>query len=281
MISLAVLAGLMHLSYIDDRRVIECNIQNAEQCVQLLPDELAHNLLQRYPNWPQDIGYRQAVSYVFDNEHVAGMILLANPHRNQVYQQWLGSDWYTYEAADEAQLVRWHELGHVYARNQISALPELPEVDGELGLNVALYQQEILADLYVAWRIAVQHQDWPLLNQQIHRRNLAMMKRDSDVNHWSVPWLLPLLSIDPKQVAQLDYPEFSKLALTLVKPIDKSELLELLYLFRREFSDGATTPSNKRYLSWRRAQFGTYVEPTLVELMGKKTATKWTQLRYF
>ncbi|GLP95666.1 hypothetical protein [Paraferrimonas sedimenticola] len=278
--ALALAAAVQWLP-VGAKQSLVCELHQAQQCIAQLPSELRQAFYQAEPDFPESLGMRQAVSYVFDHPELVGVVLLANPHQNQRFSQFLHSGWHNYQVENEAQLVRLHELGHLHAQ----AIPEqwlpLPEQISTHDWQAKRYRQEVYADLYLAWKMAAIEASWSSIQAQINRRNLAMMSRKRDLTHWTVPYLaLVVEQFTAQQVASWPYDQFVQKVMQSAAPLQGLQLNELAFLFRAEFS-GKTPKQSNQYLSWRRKEFGEYVAPTITALMGASAANQWLARRRF
>ncbi len=157
----------------------------------------------------------------------------------------------------------YHELGHVATRHSpwLEQLqrPDWPEH----------WPEEVLADLYLYWRLLREGAGKEELWAQLHLRNIGLMQARPDWGHWSTPVLMPLLCrFDELQIwSDWPFPAFLNAALAEADwPLSAYKALG-----ERQFAlTPPAIPQPYRY-SEQRAPWAALLQPTL-EWLGVDTA---------
>ncbi|MGL5047374.1 MAG: hypothetical protein ACRC6S_07390, partial [Shewanella sp.] len=214
-----------------------------------------------------DLGQRSAMVMPVQDRRIAGLVLVNEQLTPQVQLATVDRVTYQLPLLEQPQLTLWHELGHLEnVALQGTVLPT----------QLSEYQHEWLADIYLVWRIARERGDLALAWQQYHRRNLEALTAPQHLSHWSSPMLMQVLNrYDAVQVARFtDYRDFLMDFYPNVTQLEPRLLGEYSSLMQRTFGASVMQPLPK-YLFWRKADLGRYLQPTLVVLMGNEQAHHW------
>lgn len=248
------------------KKALICEREAIAVCLAVLP----HSARVQLPNTQLlqlSMGARAAMVLPIRHSEIAGVLVTdfdKLPQKRSV--NWGAGD-YSLTLNRQEELTYWHELGHLEA---IAAMQSL---------NLAIdssYQHEWLSDLYLVWRVANETNSLSLAWQQYHRRNIDVIANTEFMSHWSVPILAQALQrYSVKQLQSFDnFNAFLTDFLPQLTVPDDDSIAEISSLIQRTFGAGTVQPL-PGYMYWRKAELGSYLEPTLIELMGQSSAKRW------
>ncbi|MCL1065993.1 hypothetical protein L2735_04130 [Shewanella olleyana] len=254
------------LQPVASKSAVICSISDYEQCLLHLPNEVAIQL----PNYVlinSGLGLKSAVVLPVKDEYIAGMIIVNNslPLTHQIVA--INGQTYQLDLSQQSNLTLWHEIGH---------LENIAQQGIGLPKNLSPYEHEWLADIYLAWRLAHQHNDLVLAWQQLHRRNMAIINHNDNISHWSSPQLLWLLThYQVEDMVEFEqYSDFVVEVYPQIPSIYAEEMMEISSLIKRTFNHSAMQPL-PRYMFWRQSRLIEILRPTLTILMGEEVAEQW------
>ncbi|WP_211239187.1 hypothetical protein [Shewanella fidelis] len=252
---------------IASKQALVCPLKQLPLCLAQLPRSANKLLPLPAEYYSELLGRRGAMVLPVHHGDVAGIILTDfNQLPSQQTINW-GVGHFSLPLKQQAILTYWHELGHLYAIDALSAQGEVIQ---------SQYQHEWLADLYLLWRIAIETNSLELAWQQYHRRNIAMMNDSEFMSHWSVPILAQVFELYSLEQLR-DFSSFNLFYADVSKRLtlhDQDSLDEFSSLSQRTFGAGTVQPL-PGYMYWRKPKLGQYLKPTLIALMGQDEATKW------
>lgn len=267
--SLTALGFVASLSWaqIADKQALICPLAVLDTCLGLLPKQVLVQLPTTLEQFKRDLGQRSAMVMPVDDSKIAGLVLVNELQAPQVQLASVDRVTYQLPLLDQPQLTLWHELGH---------LENLALQGTVLPTHLSAYQHEWLADIYLVWRIARKKNDFALAWQQYHRRNLDALANPQHLSHWSSPMLMQVLrGYNVAQVANFaEYRDFLTDFYPKAEQLDPRLLSEYSSLMQRTFGASVLQPLPK-YLFWRKADLGHYLQPTFALLMGEEKAHNW------
>lgn len=229
-----------------------------EQLQQLVADDGLHAYLSRRS------AEQGGVTLQFGERHQHSLILLNTAYLDSPVHTFLAPDTYVLGAASRATRVFYHELGHV----QPIRCAMMPE-----GEPWQRYRQELMADIYLFYRLVTEDGDYRRVSDWVHRRNLGLLATTPDLDHWSSYTLLALMAkYTPADIRQWrSFGEFRQAmcgqpALFLTS----LQLLEINTLVQRRLVAGTASLTMLNFESQKLLSATLY--GTLVSLMGEPQA---------
>ncbi|WP_028116031.1 hypothetical protein [Ferrimonas senticii] len=152
----------------------------------------------------------------------------------------------------------YHELGHVATRNS----PWLASLQREQWPQH--WNREVLADLYLYWRLLREGASASELWAQLHLRNIGLIQAKPDWQHWTTPVLYPLLQDLPKLRLAAQWPLSQFLNAVLADSDVSSEALRAYQrLGQRQFALTSSSVGQPYLSAPYRQQWRQMLEPTL------------------
>ncbi|WP_244623405.1 hypothetical protein [Shewanella salipaludis] len=266
MLALALASGL-YWTQVGSAQALVCPVSLLSLCLEELSPEVRRQLPDSESKILGAMGLRSAMVMPTSDAECAGLVLVNDNGDRTSLSVNLGGEGYSLPLTRQHELTLWHELGH---------LQNLALRGTVLPLELRPYQHEWLADIYLVWRSVHETGSLDLAWQQYHRRNLAVLADVTNMSHWSPPVLRQLLEkYDAGQLMGFGhYADFLKASYPLLRQYDADALGEFSSLIQRTFGPGAVQDL-PRYIFWRKARLGYYLQPTLRALMGPNAADAW------
>lgn len=246
------------------KSVLVCHPSQLKSCTRALPESVRAQLPSGLAAMQ---GYRSAMVLPLDSDEFAGLVLWAPERESFQTSAIVGGHLLQLKLDSQLWLTFWHEIGHLEVRAlQGSVLPE----------SLSIREQEWLADAFLYWHIAKQHQSLQLAWQQFDRRNLQVMNDVSHLSHWSSLYLLPLLKSYTIEdlVFFTGFKEFCQDFYPSLPRWSDADMAEFSHLISQVFGT-STTPVLPEFLFWRKPSLAPVIAPTLERLMGADAANQW------
>ncbi|RYV00528.1 hypothetical protein SOPP22_17070 [Shewanella sp. OPT22] len=249
---------------INSKRALVCDINQIQHCLKALPQSALDHLPPKLHRYREMMGLRHAMVIPLQAPKTSGLILI-NPSetpteafaivRNKPLKLHLNQ---------QRQLSLWHEEGHLFNND----LPQRFRPKNQ-------FQHEWQADLYLLWRSVKETQRTDLAWQQFHRRNIDVINDPINLNHWSSPILLQVLSQYSAQHINSfkSYSEFIHAVHPHVHELEGDDKQETYNLIRFLFDDNSTRDL-PNYLYWRRPKLAQFLYPTFDYLLGQNKANE-------
>ncbi|WP_394131821.1 hypothetical protein [Shewanella maritima] len=254
------------------QQALLCAVQQLNDCISQLPFSLQQLASLQPDVIKNQLGMKTAMVLSINHENVAGIVVYSDHQHNAVQTATVANEVYKLELKQQLLLSIWHELGHLHNISMQGSL---------LSDTLTQYEHEWLADIYVYWLVAQSQVEMKLIWQQFHRRNLAVMDNRRNLQHWSSPYLLPLLNEQTFMLAKSthEYSRFLQLVLADMPKWQQKDIDEMASLLKQTFDSGVTQHL-PHYLFWRQAELSDILQPTLQIVMGEEYAKAWLSTQF-